>query len=72
MQKTKWPDLEQDTLDLIQKNHQKSRSRLTTLDLEHQQLAKKKHKVNKKPPHKGGKQPLQDGRETSTSLNYPK
>jgi hypothetical protein len=28
--------------------------------------------MNKKPPQKGDKQPLQEGRETFTSMSYPK
>ena len=43
-------------------------------DLEHQQLVKEKKKppkVNKKPSTKGVKL-LQEGRETFTSLSYPK
>ncbi len=42
-------------------------------NLKHQQLAKEKNhtKWTKNPPQRGTK-PLQEGRETSTSLNYPK
>ena len=44
-----------------------SRSRTTTTC-----IRKKLHKVNKKPPTKEEKQPLQEERETSTSLSDPK
>ena len=59
-------------LDLTGKKHQESRSESTALEYQQPAKVKKTTQSKQKTPTKGDKKTLQEGRETSTSLSYPK